>query len=552
MLVRLTVENYALIDKLDISFDNGLTIITGETGAGKSILLGALSLILGQRADTQVLLDKERKCIVEGEFNIRDYEFESFFKDNDLDPEPSVIVRREISPSGKSRAFINDTPVNLNVLKDLSERLIDIHSQHRTLEINDAAFQVSVIDSFAQQQQQIKSYQEQFRKYRELNKNLADLKERQIKFQTDQDYYQFQFDELEQAQLVIGEQEELEAELNILNNAESIRENLIKSADSLSETDENILSKLVAVQQMLVQAAKYDQRLAELADRMNILNVEIKELSREISQHAAKVLIDPTRTEIVSNRLDLIYRLIQKHHVASITELIAIKEKLDERLLQKSSLDNEIIAAQKQFDDLGNRLEKLSSEISASRKKIIPSAENKLKDLLKSLGMPDARISVECLPTEQFGIRGKDNIRFLFNANKGGELKELSDIASGGELSRLMLAVKSLISQKNLLPTIIFDEIDSGVSGEIAGKVGQILVDLGKQMQVIAITHLPQIAARGNQHLYVFKKTVGNYTHTFIRGLNAEERIKEIAQMIGGKDLTENTLETARELLSRN
>jgi DNA repair protein RecN (Recombination protein N) len=552
MLVRLTVENYALIDKLDISFDNGLTIITGETGAGKSILLGALSLILGQRADTQVLLDKERKCIVEGEFNIRDYEFESFFKDNDLDPEPSVIVRREISPLGKSRAFINDTPVNLNVLKDLSERLIDIHSQHRTLEINDAAFQVSVIDSFAQQQQQIKSYQEQFRKYRELNKNLADLKERQIKFQTDQDYYQFQFDELEQAQLVIGEQEELEAELNILNNAEAIRENLIKSADSLSETDENILSKLVAVQQMLVQAAKYDQRLAELADRMNILNVEIKELSREISQHATKVILDPARTEIVSNRLDLIYKLVQKHHVNSVAELIAIKEKLEERLLQMSSLDNEIVAIQKEVDELESRLEKLSVEISNARKKIIPSAESKLKELLKNLGMPDAKISIECLPTEQFGTRGKDNIRFLFNANKGGELKELSNIASGGELSRLMLAVKSLISQNNLLPTIIFDEIDSGVSGEVAGKVGQILGNLGKQMQVIAITHLPQIAARGNQHLYVYKKTVGNSTHTFIRGLNEEERIKEIAQMIGGKNLTENTLETARELLSRN
>jgi DNA repair protein RecN (Recombination protein N) len=551
MLAHLSVENYVLIDKLEIDFHPGMTIITGETGAGKSILLGALSLILGQRADTQVLLDKKRKCIVEAVFNIKDYDLQNFFKDHELDEDEQAIIRREINPQGKSRAFINDTPVTLSILKDLTERMIDIHSQHRILDINDALFQTSVIDSFAKQQAQVKKYREEFFTYKELEKRLAELEEQEKQSRADQDYYQFQFDELDQVRLVNGEQEELESELNILSNAESIKDNFQKILLALNESEDNILVRLAALQQLLSQVARYDTASAGLSDRLNSQYIELKDLVQEIELRSLKVTVNPARLEEISNRLDTIYRLQQKHRVTSVAELIEIKSGVEEKLLRITSLENLIVKVKADVQSQNEELKRAAEGLHKGREKAIPTASAKLTAMLKSLGMPDARIQIECISSGRFHALGSDNIRFLFNANKGGELNELSHVASGGELSRLMLSVKSLVSQKNLLPTIIFDEIDSGVSGEVASKVAEILFDLSRNMQVLAITHLPQIAARGKNHLLVYKKSGAEATHTFIRQLSEKEREVEIAQMIGGLKYSGSTLATARELMAR-
>jgi len=551
MLKRLTVENYALIDTLEMSWEPGFTIITGETGAGKSILLGALSLILGQRADAQVLMDAGRKCIVEGEFEVHGYGLEPFFSRYDLDADDRLLLRREINAQGKSRAFINDTPVTLNILKELAVLLIDIHSQHQSLDINHAAFQVSVIDSFGQQQAVVKTYAEGYNKLKDTEKHLKELQVIEVQQKKDQDYYRFLFDELDAAALRAGEMQELEAEMTRLTHAGNIQEALSKSCDLFSDSEENILLKLSQVQQLLSQAARYDDTLKEPSDRVQGILIEAKEIAHDVEQKAEKVLLDPERTEKVSARLDMLYRLLQKHHVQFEAELIAVREELDQKLLQIHSIEQDIAKVQEEVKRQTSTLQQTATQLSAGRKKCIPVAEKKLVTYLKNLGMPQAQIKILCEPLEDFSATGKDHIQFLFNANKGGELQELNHVASGGEISRLMLAVKSLISQKNLLPTIIFDEIDSGVSGEVAGKVGEILTELSGQMQVIAITHLPQIAARGDQHLLVYKKTDHEKTRTYLKLLNHDERIHEIAQMIGGLNVTEKTRETAKELIEK-
>jgi DNA repair protein RecN (Recombination protein N) len=549
MLTHLTVENYALIDKLELRIAAGFTTITGETGAGKSILLGALSLILGSRADTQALLDKERKCIVEGEFHIAGLDLESFFAEYELDHDETTIVRREINPQGKSRAFINDTPVNLSVLRDLSVRLIDIHSQHRTLELNDAGFQVSVVDSFAGQHEKVRQYQHAFKEYKMLRKQLKELEEQDLKQRKDQDYYQFQFDEMEQAKLQAGELAALETEMNLLTHAESIREQLLRSMHLLQEQDNNILASMSQVQQSLQQAARFDERLQGLVERMNSSLIELRDLASEAEQHASKVQYDPKRAEFVSQRLDLLYRLLQKHQVKTVEDLLLVLTDIESKLLAITSMEARMETCKKQLQEATTVVTEMAEILSGHRQKIIPQVQKKLKEVLKNLGIPDAQIRIACEPVDELNAFGKDRVIFYFSANKGTDLCELARVASGGELSRLMLAIKSLISQQNLLPTIIFDEIDSGVSGEVAGKVGDILFGLSKTMQVIAITHLPQIAARGRSHLYVYKKSGPEQTHTFIRPLADEERVKEIAQMITGAEVTEHGLGTARELL---
>ncbi len=549
MLKRLTVENYALIDTLEIDLRSGLSIITGETGAGKSILLGALSLILGQRADAQVLMDANRKCIVEGEFDIAGYGLEAFLQHHDLDADDRLLLRREINAQGKSRAFINDTPVTLNVLKELAVSLIDIHSQHQSLDLNHTAFQVSVIDSYGQLQTVAKKYHEGFLELKDALRRLDELQILEIQQKKDQDYYRFLFEELETAALRAGELHDLEAEITRLNHAESIREALSNSWDMLSESEDNVLLKLNQIYQQLSQASRYDESLKVLADQLQSILIDAKDIAHELETKSDKLIVDPSRTATVSARLDMIYRLLQKHHVQDEAALIAVREDLDKKLLDIHSIEQDILKIKEEIATQTKSLEKTAQQLSDGRKKCIPAAEKKLLAYLKNLGMPQAQIKIECEPIKDFSPSGKDSIRFLFNANKGGELQELGHVASGGEISRLMLAVKSLISQKNLLPTIIFDEIDSGVSGEVATKVGEILTELSLNMQVIAITHLPQIAARGDQHLLVYKVSDHEKTRTFLRLLRHEERIQEIAQMIGGSKVTEKTLETARELL---
>jgi DNA repair protein RecN (Recombination protein N) len=549
MLKRLCVENYALIDKLEIGWDSGFTIITGETGAGKSILLGALSLILGQRADAQVLADQSRKCIVEGEFDIHGYGLEDFFTAHDLDADDQLLLRREINVQGKSRAFINDTPVTVNILKDLAVLLIDIHSQHQSLDLNHASFQIQVIDSYGKLQSTQSAYSATYLQLRDSVKRLERLKEEEIRQKKDHDYYRFLFDELEAARIRENELQELETELSRLTHADSIREALGKSTELINESEENIILRLNQVQQFLSQSAKHDESLNDLSARIQSLLIELKEIAYDLEGKLDKIVVDPERIVVLSERIDLLYRLMQKHHVQNERELLEIKNQIDSNLLQISTTEADVKKLEEEIAKLRQEAEKQALQLSTGRKKCIPAAEKKLLVYLKNLGMPDARISIKCDATEDLTPTGKDRICFLFSANKGGEMQELGHVASGGEISRLMLAVKSLISQNNLLPTIIFDEIDSGISGETAGKVGEILSELSQQMQVIAITHLPQIAARGDHHLMVYKRSDQQKTRTLLKTLSMEERVAEIAQMIGGTNVSEVTRETARELL---
>lgn len=550
MLKHLSVENYILIDKLEIDFKEGLTIITGETGAGKSILLGALALILGHRADAQALFDKNRKCVVEGVFDVENINIRSFFKDNDLDFEEVTIIRREISPQAKSRAFINDTPVNLNQIKELASRLIDIHSQHKTLELENENFQTSVIDSFAQQNDTVKKYQQEYSKFIGLKKKLNELITSEKQSSADRDYIQFQFDELDKAGLDSINIDELENEQKIQSNAETICANLSQVVNAINEDENNIISSLNAVQQLVSTISNIDKNFAEITERLYTVNIELKDITNDISSYLQKIIFDPLRLQEVNDRLSNIYHLFQKHHLQTVEELIDCRNKLSDQLFTISSLEEEISVAQKECIEQEKIVADLADQLHQVREKAIPEAEKRLLGILEHLGMPDARIIIEFIPLENFNELGKERLRFLFNANKGADLNELSKVASGGELSRLMLSVKSLISENNLLPTIIFDEIDTGVSGEIAGKVGEILYLLSRNMQVVSITHLPRIAAFGDTHFTIYKESTQDSTHTYVREIRGYEREVEIARMIGGNSFTEKALATAKDMIN--
>lgn len=551
MLKHLTIENYALIEKLDIGFTDGLSIITGETGAGKSIILGALSLILGQRADTTVLFDKNKKCMVEGVFAIKDYELQDFFAVNELDYDDTAIIRREINQQGKSRAFINDTPVNLNQLKELTERLVDIHSQHKTFELNSNEFQLMIIDNFAKTAESLKDYSGQFREFHEILLKLKELTEKERSAKADYDYFQFLFDELDKAALNANEQEEAENELKTLNNAENIKSNLARAIFALSGSDANLISGISEVTGILNQLSKYNNDIEELCKRMTATGIELKDIVAETEDLAEKIVYDPQRIEELDQRLDMIYHLQQKHRVSTIQELIDIKDNLSEKLENITSIDVQIEALKKESDEAYAKLLDKAEKISEKRSSVKEQIEKRITGLLKQLGMPDSVFVIEQERLEVPTARGVDKIRFLFNANKGSEPAEISRIASGGELSRLMLSIKSVISQRRLLPTIVFDEIDTGVSGDIAVKVGNILQQMAETMQVITITHLPQIAGKAGAHYFVYKKIKDNTTKTYIRQLSEDERITEIANMLSGNKESEAALSTARELLGK-
>jgi len=549
MLSHLTINNYALIENLEIDFSNGFSIITGETGAGKSILLGALSLILGSRADTKVFHNKEKKCVIEGKFYIENYGLINFFEQNNLDYEAYTILRREINNQGKSRAFINDTPVNLALLKSLGNKLVNIHSQNTTLTLNDSNFQLAIIDNFVKHFDVINKYQLEYSKYLKSKILLDSLEEKGKNTKIDNDYFQFLFDELETAKLKIGEQQEIENELEILNNAEEIKSKLFQTSDILLNSENNLLEQLSQINNLLNKLENYHPDLKNISERLKSNYIDLQDISSNIEQFEQNINFNPEQLELLTNRLDLIYHLQQKHRVKTIDELLEIKNKLSENINNISSLEEKIKQLKNQLSEQHKLLSEIAGKISTNRKKVLPSIEKELIKILNNLGMPDAQINIHHELTTDFTRDGNDKVRFLFNANKGGELEEISRIASGGELSRLMLSVKSLISQRNLLPTIIFDEIDSGVSGDIAGKVGNILQKMAKQMQVIAITHIPQIAGKSSSHYLVYKKNENATTKTFIKKLSEEEQINEIAKMLSGEHVSSAAEETARQLI---
>jgi DNA repair protein RecN (Recombination protein N) len=549
MLIKLFVQNYALIKELDVALENGLTIITGETGAGKSILLGALSLILGTRADSAVLLDKNEKCIVEGTFRIDEYELNDFFISNELDYEKVTTLRREINPAGKSRAFINDTPVTINLLKELGDRLIDIHSQHQTLMLNDNSFQLNLIDSFSGTAKLKTDYRETYLNYRKLKKEYSVIKEMADKNRADLEYYQFQYKQLEEAKLISGEQEELETEQEVLGHAEEIKLALSTSSDLFFTEGNSILSMLREVKNNLNKIKSYLIESESLLMRTESSLIELDDLANEIEKLSVSIEADPRRLAFVNDRLDNIYSLIQKHHVNNLADLLVKKDEI-------SDLISSIVTSDERLNELEVILEKqavslktISEEISSRRKSVLPEIETRITALLKQLGIPNAKFRITLSQLPEFTSTGIDQADFLFSANKQIEPENLARIASGGELSRVMLSLKSLLTKNNNLPTIIFDEIDSGVSGEVADKVGQILSGMGKYMQVINITHLPQVASRGTRHYHVYKDETDNSTFTRVKLLTAEERILEVARLLSGSEVTETAIRNARELL---
>ena len=550
MLVKLLVQNYALIRKLDIDLENGLTIITGETGAGKSILLGALSLILGNRADTSVLLDKNEKCIVEGSFRIAKDEFEEFFLSNELDYDPLTTLRREINQSGKSRAFINDSPVTVNLLKEIGDRLIDIHSQHQTLMLSDNSFQLNVIDSFAGTSSLMVEYRISYSDFRKLNKEYSLVKEKTERNKADIEYYQFQLRQLEEAELKNGEQEELEAEQELLKHAEEIKLLLSRSSDLFSDDESSILSMLREVKTNIGKIKQFLPAGETLFSRAESTLIELDDLAGEIEKLAGGTEADPKRLIFINDRLDNIYSLIQKHRVANLNELILKKEEIIKLISSIASDDERMVEMEAIIGKRNQQLKSLSARMSEMRMGVIPEIEVKITGLLKQLGMPNAKFRIVLSQSDELTSSGIDNADFLFSANKQIEPENLARIASGGELSRVMLSLKSLLARNINLPTIIFDEIDAGVSGEVADRVGQILSGMGKYMQVINITHLPQVASRGTKHYHVYKDDTDDSTFTRVKLLTSEERILEVARLLSGSEVTETAMKNAAELLN--
>lgn len=552
MLKRLAINNYALIDNLDIGFSDELNILTGETGAGKSIILGALSLILGQRAESKYFFNQQKKCVIEGTFLVNSFHLNDFFTEHELDYEPETILRREISSDGKSRAFINDTPVNLAVLKSLGGKLIDIHSQYATLEINDEDFQLLVVDTIAENSSLLNTYSETYKRFREIRSRLKELISQSEQSKADLDYYQFQFNELENAKLSEDEQEQLEQELDALTHAEEIKRSLMAAVALLGESDPAAVAQLKEASLNLGNAEKYNPEIRILNERLNSSLIEIRDILSEIERIEQKSTVDQDRLERISERLDVIYSLQKKHRVSSNGELIRIKDELSGKLESILFADEDIENLQSELGQIRARLEDLADQLHQSRSAAIPKVEEDVRNRLQEIGMPNAvlRIINEPLEEGKFDQTGTDRIRFLFSANKGQLPLPMNKIASGGELSRLMLSIKSLIATHTSLPTIIFDEIDTGISGEIALKVGHIMEKLSKDMQVIAITHLPQIAARGNTHFTVYKNEETDTARTHIRKLDDEERVMELARMLSGNNPGESAIMNAKELLS--
>lgn len=552
MLTHLYINNFALIDEMDVTFPGNLTVITGETGAGKSIFLEALGLVLGNRADVAALQNKTKKCIIEATFNAKTLNLNSFFEENELDKDNTIVLRREISAEGKSRSFLNDTPVALNVLKLLAEKLIDIHSQHQTLLLNQTNFQLQIVDAFAESLDAFKNYKLNFNNLNKLNTTLTTLTDKETQAKKELDYYQFLFNELHEAEIKQGSLKTLEEESNTLENAETIKTNLLNVANAINGGDANILSNLSQLKQQLNTISKYGSNYAEFLSRLNSSYIELKELANDLEDAEGAVNYDTKKLETVNLKLDKLNRLLKKHNVKSEEELLTIKIDIENKLSQFSSIETQIEKTKKEIDQIKTVCIKLATDLTKLRTKSLTTIETKVKNILTNLSMPNAVFKIDIQQTPELTVSGYNQIKFLFSANKGASLNELHKVASGGELSRLMLSLKSLLATKKQLPTIIFDEIDTGVSGDVADKIGTILLNMGNTLQVITITHLPQMASKGNHHLFVYKKDGTNKTSSFIKQLTQEERITEIAKMLSTGNPTPAALVNAKDLLNVN
>lgn len=550
MLTHLTIKNYALIEHLSVEFKNRLSIITGETGAGKSILLGALSLVLGKRADSSTLKDSQQKCVVEAHFSIKNYQLQPFFEENDLDFETETIIRREILPNGKSRAFINDTPTTLQVLSALSEKLIDIHSQHQTLLLSNKDFQFYLIDALADTKSKIESYQRGLRLLRKLESELKMMQDEQQKKQEQFEYNTYLYNELEEVKLQKNEQSEIEKKLDILNNIEEIKIHL-SEANLLATNDEmGIQTLLNSFVNHLSKIEKYTKEYSTLHQRITSVKIEFDDIVSEIENSNERLEFNPAELEKYNHRLQLIYDLQKKHNVTTISELLKIQFQLESELKDVATFSEKISKKQAEINEIKSKIDILSLKINKARTKAIPVFVKKLEILLQQLTMENTRLQITITHTKSYFSNGKDELVFLISANKGKRFGELKKVASGGELSRIMLATKSILSQYSQLPTIIFDEIDTGVSGDVAQKMATIMQTMANNMQVIAITHLPQIAVKGQQHYKVYKEDHQQQINTKLKQLNYNERVIEIAEMLGGKNITDTALQHAKQLLS--
>ncbi|MBD1422160.1 DNA repair protein RecN [Sphingobacterium chuzhouense] len=553
MLNRLFIKNYALIENLDILFDAGLNIITGETGAGKSIMMGALGLILGNRAEGKHFFREDQKCVIEGFFKIDAYGLQDFFQENELDYDDETIIRREIAVDGKSRAFVNDSPVTLNILKLLGEQLIDIHSQHATLQLNTERFQLMILDNVAKNQAILQDYKQNLSQYKHRQESLSLLREDIASANAALDFNQFQFDELDQAHLEDGEQERLEAELSQLENAEEIKRGLLGASHLLSESEQSATFSLKESLQQLQSVERFMPSMEELVKRLQSVWIEVKDIADEVGAKEQEVFMDEGRLVEVNERLSVLYSLQKKHRVDTVSELITLRDELEQKVLVVANQGEQLAALEQDVAKCLEALEKTGKYLHDARQQAVTHVEKYVQEVLAEIGMPNAQLKIELslLEIDKYKTTGADDVRFLFSANKGQPLQPIHRVASGGELSRVMLAVKSLVAQTSALPTIIFDEIDTGISGEVALKVGEIMERLAGDMQVLAITHLPQIASKGQAHFKVFKEDEGEKTKTDITLLAREDRILEVAQMLSGANPGASALQHAKELIER-
>lgn len=552
MLIALQIENYAIIKSLQLTFDSGFTAITGETGAGKSILLGALSLILGHRADTSVLYDKSKKCIVEGSFKINGLHLEPFFNDNDLDYNDITILRREISETGKSRAFINDTPVNLTQLRDLAQFLVDIHSQNNHLLIENQNFKIQIIDNFSKNTKLVIQYKEMLSEYKSLETELFNLIESRDKSLQEKDFLEFQSQELADAKLVAGELEEIEKQITLLANAELIKSKLSASTFIISEKEDSILLNLNELKSNLQTLSPFNIAFEQLCQRVDSLIIELKDIDFEINTSENETEVNPETLSLFTDRFDQLNKLIQKHRVHTLEELIQIENDINLKLLNFSDQQDKIDALEIRKIEIKNQLFDIGTQISNIRKQKAPDIEKSVTDYISVIGMPNGKLQIEIEKTDHFFENGMDRVTFLFSANKGIPLAEIEKVASGGEMSRLMLAIKAVISESTFLPTVILDEIDTGISGDIAYKVAKLMQKMASDRQLLVITHLPQIAAKSKLHYFVYKEVVDNKTYTNVKQVIGEERIEAIARMISGDTISESAKNTAKELITLN
>ena len=550
MLRSLYIQNYALIEKLDIGFDAGFSVITGETGAGKSIILGAIGLMLGQRADVKAIRQGASKCVIEARFDISAYGMQPFFEENELEYEDECILRREVYASGKSRAFINDTPASLVQMKELGEQLIDVHSQHQNLLLNKEGFQLNVLDILSHNDEQLSVYQSLYKDWKQAQQDLEDLIARAEQNKADEDYIRFQLEQLEEANLAAGEQEELEQEADTLSHAEEIKAGLFRAGQLLTSDEGGLLASLKESLNTMLGLQKVYSPATELAERLESTYIELKDVSQEISSQEEDVEFNPDRLEEVNDRLNLIYTLQQKHRVATVGELLTLTEEYSAKLAAITSYDERIAGQTALCDTLYNKVKKQAAVLTKARVKAALEVEKQMASRLVPLGMPNVRFQVEMGMRKEPGVHGEDTVNFLFSANKNGALQNISSVASGGEIARVMLSIKAMIAGAVKLPTIVFDEIDNGVSGEIADRMADIMQEMGEQdRQVISITHLPQIAARGCAHYKVYKQDNETETNSHIRRLADGERVEEIAHMLSGATLTEAALNNAKVLL---